>query len=439
MLSLRNTLWRSCFSFLVIIALTGSLPAAGKVKVESRFSHPLLPVEGENSSYIKISLTGQQAADSDHAPVNLAIVLDKSKSMIGDKLEKAKAGAILAIKMLKENDIVSVVLYDSRVQVLVPATNLYDRDRVIERIYMIRPSGSTALYGGVKTGSNELRKFIAQERVNRILLLSDGVANVGPSSTEEIVQLAKQLNKEGIAVSTIGVGSDYNFDLMSKLALASDGNYYFAESAHDLPGIYKRELDSVLTVVAKNIIVEIQCANGVRPVRVLGRKTKIDGRKAIVKLGHLTGGSERYVVLQVDTSAGENGQQRSIASVNVSYTNLKTLKKAEIAQTIHATYEAFPIKVEQAISKDILIDAVEIQAAETSLLATELRSKGNYKEPKFLYASNSTFLMDWSVKLNSTRLHKYQQEQQELHNISHLNYHPKFGTTSEGDVVRVKQ
>ena len=173
----------------------------------------------KQAAFVKIGLTGFKLDSKDkRAPVNVAIVLDKSGSMEGDKIAKAKDAAIAAIGRLGSDDIVSVVAYDSTVQVIVPATKLSDKESVIEQIRRIEAGGSTALFAGVSKGADELRKFLDKNRVNRVILLSDGLANVGPQSPSELGALGASLMKEGISVSTMGLGLDYNEDLMTKLA-----------------------------------------------------------------------------------------------------------------------------------------------------------------------------------------------------------------------------
>src|SRR5207244_2362433 len=107
---------------------------------------------------------------------------------------------------LTQDDVVSIIAYDGAVQVLVSATKLSDRDLVRARIRAIAPGGATALFAGVSRGIEEVRKFKAPGRVNRVILLSDGQANVGPSSPNELGRLGAACAKESISVTTIGLG-----------------------------------------------------------------------------------------------------------------------------------------------------------------------------------------------------------------------------------------
>src|SRR5581483_2232947 len=140
------------------------------------------------------------------------------------------------------DDVFSFVVYSDDARVLVPAQHVEDKDALKAKIARIDAEGSTALYAGVKRGAAEMDEYLSDKRINRIILLSDGLANVGPSSPRELRRLGGDLAERGIAVTTIGVGADYNEDLMAGLAEASDANYYYVKDTEKLPEIFNKEL-----------------------------------------------------------------------------------------------------------------------------------------------------------------------------------------------------
>ncbi len=228
-------------------------------------------------------------------PLNLAVVLDKSGSMTGAKLEKTKQAAMQLVDRLAPNDIFSLVIFSDRAQVLVPAQKVEDKDALKEKIQGIEAGGSTALYAGVKMGADQLGEFLSSKYINRVILLSDGLANVGPSSTRELRRLGSDLAERGISVTTIGVGDDYNEDLMAGLAEASDANYYYVKDTEKLPEIFAKELGGLLTVAARDVRIEIVCPDGVRPLGFIGRAEKFGGQRATVNLSQFTTGQNRYL------------------------------------------------------------------------------------------------------------------------------------------------
>ena len=165
----------------------------------------------------------------------------------------------------------SVVAYDNKSEVIIPAQYVTEKEALIARISAIEPRGCTALFDGVSAGATELRKFKGKCEISRVLLLSDGQANVGPSSPDELGRYGALLMKEGIAVSTIGLGVDYNEDLMTRLSQKSDGNSYFVENSNDLPRVFARELGDVLSVAATKVALKVRFCGGFVPVALIGR------------------------------------------------------------------------------------------------------------------------------------------------------------------------
>ena len=272
--SISGIVRRMVIGFLMVTA--GSMAFAQRVTLDVSVSNPYLLADSRQTTYLKVGLTGFSLGnESDRSPVNVAIVLDRSGSMEGEKIERAKDAAIMAVNMLDERDIVSIVTYSDGVSVLVPATKIADREDVIRMIRSVFADGSTALFAGVSKGAAEIRKFFDMQRVNRVILLSDGLANVGPDSPSALGDLGASLRREGISVTTIGLGLGYNEDLMFQLAQKSDGNHAFVENTRDLSRIFQYEFSDVLSVVAQEIDISIHCKPGIVPIRVLGRDSDI--------------------------------------------------------------------------------------------------------------------------------------------------------------------
>ena len=132
-----------------------------------------------------------------------------------------------------------------------------------------------------------------------MILLSDGLANVGPSSPGELGNLGKSLVKENITVSTLGLGLGYNEDLMVQLASTSGGNHLFIEDASELAEIFRKEFDDVLSVVAQEIDVHVTLPEGIRPIRVLGNDADITGQKIVTRLAQIYSEQDRHFVIEV--------------------------------------------------------------------------------------------------------------------------------------------
>src|SRR5437867_4561602 len=172
---------------------------------------------------VKIDLAAAaQKKKPKRTPLNLAVALDRSGSMTGAKIEKARQAAMGLVDHLAPGDLFSMITYSDHAEVLVPAQEVEDKEALKQRIARIRAGGSTALYAGVRLAAAQLEKHLSARRINRVILLSDGLGNVGPSSPSDLRQLGRSLSERGVAVTTIGVGDDYNEELMAGLAEASD-------------------------------------------------------------------------------------------------------------------------------------------------------------------------------------------------------------------------
>ena len=281
----------------------------------------VLSADTNEKAIVKIGLDCVRPPRRDARPlVNLALVIDRSGSMAGDKIAKAREAALEAVRRLAPDDIVALVVYDTRVQTLVPAQRVGDGRRLEQAICGIEVAGNTALYGGVTRGAEEVRRHMESGRyVNRVILLSDGLANVGPSSPDELGRLGASLVREGISVTTIGLGLGFNEDLMTRLAQRSDGNTYFVEDSADLPRIFASELGDVLNVVARRVVIEIEFPAGVRPLKFVGRDGTIRGQRAELSLNQLYGGQEKFALVEVEVSPARSGAEIEIARARVSY------------------------------------------------------------------------------------------------------------------------
>jgi Ca-activated chloride channel family protein len=317
---------------IVVLVMAAMLSAIAPAKesqsiiVSVQTDKPILRADEKQTAYVRIGLTGcPEREKKERVPVNVAIVIDKSGSMSSDrKIENAKEAALLAVDKLDCSDILSVVAYNHEVEVLVPATKLTDKRSVREEIRRLNADGTTALYAGVQKGADEVRKFLVRQRVNRIVLISDGLANVGPAGPDQLGRLGCQLAEEGISVTTIGLGLGYNEDLMSKLAFTSDGGHYFAQQSCDLTEIFDKEFARTLSVVAQKVQIEIICGEGLRPVRILGREGQIKDRTVTLDIQNIYGNHEKFVILEVELPAHTEGKIRELACVRVNYLDMET-------------------------------------------------------------------------------------------------------------------
>ena len=277
---------------------------------------------GPREIIVQVEVEGRKPDDARRVPMNLAIVLDRSGSMEGAKIEKARQAAAMAVDKLNDDDVFSLVTYDSETNVLIEPQRVGNRDNREElksRIHRIQPGGSTALHAGVVLGAKQVRQKFERERVNRVILLSDGIANVGPSRTSDLASLGRELRSDGISVSTVGLGDDYNEDLMTALAESSNANYYYVKDAEKLPGIFAQELGASRSLLARSIVIRINAPEGVRLKEIIGRPDiEVRDRIVEIKMPEFFGSEKRRFLVRCEAE-GKAADAIEAAQVELNY------------------------------------------------------------------------------------------------------------------------
>lgn len=325
---------------------------------------------------VKIDLSAIAEVRKAHRPqLNLAVVLDRSGSMTGAKIEKARQAAMQLVDRLHENDFFSFVIFSDDARLIVPAQHVEDKDALKEKIESVQAEGSTALYAGVKMGAEQVEEYLSSKRINRVILLSDGLANVGPSTPHDLRRLGSQLAEQDISVTTIGVGDDYNEDLMAGLAEASDANYYYVRDTEKLPEIFAKELGDLLTVAARDVRIEIICPDGVEPLGFIGRTEKFEGQKAVVSLSQFTPGQDRYLFLRCRVS----GNEPDVANVNVSYTDELGGGNVSVARgSARIEFTDDPELSQKSVNREVFAEKELVLTAVAKDEAMKQADAGNY-------------------------------------------------------------
>ncbi|MBM3266341.1 MAG: VWA domain-containing protein [Candidatus Sericytochromatia bacterium] len=203
------------------------------------------------------------AALPDRRRINLGLVIDRSGSMSGEKLSYARKAARFAVRQLLATDRVSITLFDDHVAVLQGPIEARDKEAIVRRIDGIRPGGSTALHDGWRQAASLVAAHREDGWINRVVLLSDGIANVGESNPDVIASAVHSaLHKQGVATTAMGMGDDYNEDLLEAMARSGDGNYYYIASPEQLGEIFRVELHGLLATVGTGVTLSLAAGPG---------------------------------------------------------------------------------------------------------------------------------------------------------------------------------
>ena len=207
---------------------------------------------------LRITPPAAPAANIHRPTLNLGFVVDRSGSMADrKKLDYAKEAVCYAIEQLLPSDRLSVTLFDDQVQTLIASTPANNPASFTRLVQQVQPGGSTALHTGWIQGSMQVSQSLSAE-LNRVILLSDGLANVGETNPDRIATDVNGLAQRGVSTSTMGLGDDYNEDLLEAMARSGDGNYYYIASAEQLPNIFERELQGLAATIGKTVTLAIE-------------------------------------------------------------------------------------------------------------------------------------------------------------------------------------
>jgi len=291
-----------------------------------RFEHELLAVEHEHtvSCMLELSAPASPAA-SERRPLAVALVLDRSGSMAGDKLDVARRCAAFLIERLAPDDRLAIVSFDSEVRLDAPLMQVGpNRHQLVQAARAIQPGGQTNLSGGWLKGVETLAPLDGGTYTRRILLLTDGMANVGITDDSQLTRMARGSAGDGVGTTTIGFGDGFSEDLLTAMADAGGGGAHFAPTPDAAPGIFVQEFDDLLSVVGQNVSVEIRPAwHEVEVLSILNDVPQVPVEGGVqAQLGDAYGDERRRVVFQLQVPRLPTLGPAQIAQVIVRYVSV---------------------------------------------------------------------------------------------------------------------
>jgi Ca-activated chloride channel homolog len=270
------------------------------IQFEWKLGNPYVYNNGNGEAFLDLRVTGKQSNSSDRKRMNLVLVIDRSGSMSSEnKLEQVKNSAVEILNNLNPSDRLAIVTYDDSINTILPSTSVEDKNSIRELIYGIRPGGSTNLCGGMMAGFVEAKQNFRDDSVNRIVLLSDGLANVGIVDPAEISNQAKRIRENKISVSAMGVGIDYNENLMASIADYSGGNYYYINQETSMASVFQKELNLMQNLIGTNAKATFELNRGVEVVDIAGYKWEQSGRKLTIQVPDVYSAETKRIMVQL--------------------------------------------------------------------------------------------------------------------------------------------
>jgi Ca-activated chloride channel family protein len=337
--------------FVFSSAMAGpSLPRTPGIGLEAGLNCPWMSTSG-GVVLLHVACRGEEVFRRRHVPLNLAVVIDRSGSMGSEgKIENARMAVQTLIDQLAPDDLLSIVIYDDVVEVLRPAMRVGDKGDLCGLLEEITPRGWTNLGAGMLEGIRQVECHRSCGYLNRVILLSDGLANRGITDGEQLARLARRARMHSVSLSMIGVGLSYNENLMVALAGNGGGTYYYLECARDLASIFRREFDRISSVVAQNAMLELVALPGVHLKEVIGGEVLREGERITVALGDIGAGECREVICELDLSPGSGS--RKIIEYALRYSSEgREMRIAE--QSVSIRYTAEEASIDQHRNWDV--------------------------------------------------------------------------------------
>ena len=332
--------------------------------------------------------------EAERAPLDLALVIDRSGSMSGTPLRAALDCAVQIVQGLRPSDRISIVTFDTVVDVIQPLAEVGETQDLVRRIRQISTGGSTALFDGWNEGAKQLAPFIKQNRIARVILLTDGQANHGVIDEKVICEHVTKAAGKGITTSTVGLGADFNESLLTKMATAGEGAANFGQTADDLAEAFEEQFAILSNAFLRQVSIKIQGGSDVQ-ARLVGETLEGPNSQSR-KLGTLPWGAALTAVVELKIGANADGE--SLLAVNFS-----AVTKAGDTLAFGPALLALPL-VALAEFSTLPADKNVAAAVGEALLAEQLETvehhlqRGETEKAKLLLAelSKLTSLSPWA-------------------------------------------
>ena len=365
----------------LLLAGTTSLASASPledvgtvVQTKVELDRPLIVRGDRTPVYALVRFHAAESPATEQAnrpPLNLALVLDRSGSMEATgKITYLKEAARKAVDGLTPSDHLAVVEYDTKITTLWPSQPVLEKGPIKRLIDRLTPRGGTDLAAGMMRGVEEvaagMRSVDAQSAVSRVLLLSDGLANHGVTHPAEISGMVRQAKRQGVRISTLGLGLDYGEDLMQAIAQNGGGAFYHVEHPQQIARIYQEELAALSATVAKDARLRLEAAPGVANATILGAR---DQQQASLDLGSFHAGETHTLLAQFVPSETlfDAAGEVSLGEVALSYHDLSNDRSTSVR---------IPLTVKVVEDEQAALSARNPEVAiETKLFAAERRHR----------------------------------------------------------------
>ncbi|HEY6460620.1 MAG TPA: VWA domain-containing protein [Polyangiaceae bacterium] len=336
------------------------------------------------------------------APVDLALVIDTSGSMEGAKIQAARASARTIVSRLADGDVLSVDTFSDHAKTLVPPVRITPetRAKVQSVLSELGTGGSTNMFEGLELAEMHVAQADRGHPVRRIVMISDGQANVGPSSPQALGDLAQRTLSLGAQVTSLGVGLDYDERTLDAIAERTSGRLFHVGDPREMEQTLANEVDMLASTVADQASIEVVPAPGVVLVGVEGARVEgADDGAVRIPLGALYAGQHREALVRVRLTESAVGTQRALASVRLRFHDPAENDVERLQEVLaKATTSDDPTTVASHANAKTHAMMAMIDAAKTEVQAAQDLTTGNFVQAQAQLAVTEKKLLDEAAR-----------------------------------------
>lgn len=358
-------------------------------------SHILFEIRSTGGLVHPSLQTGMDIGHGTRLPLNIALVIDRSGSMDGEPLEYAKRACGYVVDLLEPNDILSVITFEETAEVIMPARRVVNKPLVKEYINRIYAGNTTNLSEGLMQGCMQVASVKSENSLNRVLLLTDGEPTAGIKDFSSIVSQVSEQKARGITVTALGFGPDYNEELLAGIARRSGGNYYHVSRPDLIPEVFRREMDTLMRITARNLRLRIQAQRGVQMKKVYGQQPTFGSRAVEIILPDVERDSAISSLWQFEMSPRPEGNFRTMKA-ELLYDDASTGRcerlVAEVVQTFTSDNELIAANANKRVQSE-----VEVAEATRALDRTIMTARTQQMDRTLIMAElerTKTLMMD---------------------------------------------
>lgn len=334
---------------------------------------------GDTIRHVVIDVWADERSGAQRVPVDLAVVLDMSGSMIEKgRIEAARLATSALLDGLGAEDRFSLVSFSDQASVRVPLGSVRAPELLHQVIDRMEPEGGTNLGEGLREGILQLRGQPGAG-IRRVVLLSDGLANIGLIDDDALVRLAASGVQDSVTVSALGLGLEFNEDLLASISDAGGGRYHFVDRPDELASLLREELASASATVAREVMLDLEMADGVELLDVYGWSTPMTGDGTKIFLGDLRGGERRKVVARVRVPDGALGEV-AVAHARLSGVEAEDSEAIRLGASVEATVTDDAARVGSSRDRDAAVQSARAMLGEWMDASARLLASGQQAE-----------------------------------------------------------